>query len=106
MGGAYKPLATSDIERIHATALDVLENLGMANPRPILRDHALARGCTIDDKGRLHFPRGLVEDVVADAARGFVLEARDPRYDCDLSSTRVHFATGGEAVTVPDFETG
>jgi trimethylamine--corrinoid protein Co-methyltransferase len=106
MGGAYKPLATSDIERIHATALDVLENLGMANPLPILRDHALARGCTIDDKGRLHFPRGLVEDVVADAARGFVLEARDPRYDCDLSSTRVHFATGGEAVTVPDFETG
>ena len=32
MGGKYKPLTDHDIEKIHQTALDVLENIGMGDP--------------------------------------------------------------------------
>ncbi|MFQ5550216.1 MAG: trimethylamine methyltransferase family protein, partial [Gemmatimonadales bacterium] len=56
MSGTYKPLRERDMARIHQTALDVLEKLGMANPLPVLRDKALARGCWIDDRDRLCFP--------------------------------------------------
>ncbi len=35
-GGRYKPLTEREIERIHQTALDVLENIGMGDPIPIL----------------------------------------------------------------------
>ncbi len=64
-GGSYRPLSDHDVERIHQTALDVLENIGMATPIPILVEHALPRGCRLDEKGRLLFPRQLVEDVIA-----------------------------------------
>ena len=105
-GGAYRPLTDRDVERIHATALDLLENIGMANPIPILRECALERGCRIDERGRLHFPRGLVEDVIAEATRRFTLYARDPDNDLDVGGTRVHFDPGGEAVNTLDFQTG
>ena len=105
-GGTYRPLSNHDMERVHQTALDLLSEVGMANPLPILKEHALAKGCTMDDAGRLHFPPGLVEDIIAGAARNYVMEARDPDKSIDISGTRVHFSCGGEAVSMVDFETG
>ncbi len=105
-GGTYRPLGEHDMERVHRTVLDVLAEIGMGNPPPLLRERALARGCTLDDKGRLHFPHTLVEDVIAGAGRNYVLPARDPAHDLDISGARVHFSIGGEAVSMVDFETG
>jgi trimethylamine--corrinoid protein Co-methyltransferase len=105
IGGQYKPLSDHDLRRIHGTVLDVLENIGLANPLLVLREAALARGCSINEKGRLCFPRSLVEDIIAGAARGFVLSARRPGYDIDVTDARVHFAVTGQAVTVVDFQT-
>ncbi len=105
-GGAYRPLSGRDMTRIHDTALDVLANLGMANPLPLLQEKALAKGCSVNDEGRLCFPRTLVEDIIAGAARNFTIAARDPKYDLDLSGTGVHTNTGGEVVSVLDFYTG
>ena len=101
-GGAYRPLTEAQIVRIHHAVLDVLETIGMADPIPIVREHALAKGCWLDDSGRLHFPRALVEDLVAGAARDLVFHGRDPRLDLDLSGQRVHTFGGGDAVTVLD----
>ncbi len=106
VGGRYRPLSNHEMERVHQTALDLLAEIGMANPLPILKEHALARGCTLDGDGRLHFPHTLVEDVIAGAGRNYVLAARDPAHDIDISGARVHFACGGEAVSLVDFETG
>lgn len=105
-GGVYQPLSDREVERIHSTALDVLENIGMAAPIPLLRECALAKGCSLDDRGRLRFPRGLVEDVIANATRNFSIYGRDPKYDLDYSGTRVHFDPGGEAVRTLDFRSG
>jgi len=80
----------------------VLETVGMADPIPVLRDCALAKGCRLDEHGRLRFPRALVEDVIAHAGRDLVFHGRDPRHDLELSRTRVYTYGGGEAITTLD----
>jgi trimethylamine--corrinoid protein Co-methyltransferase len=101
-GGHYRPLSQRDLERIHEAALEVLERVGMADPTPRFQEVALEKGCRLNDKGRLSFPRALVEDVVAGAAHELVLHARDPDKDLEISGERVHFGTGGAAVQVLD----
>jgi len=105
-GGTYKPLSDRDIERIHQTALDVLENIGMADPIPVLIERALASGCRISDRGRLCFPRGLVEDVISEIPKEIYLFARDPKHDFEIKDEKVFFEPGGETVATLDFETG
>lgn len=101
-GGKFKPLTEAEIQNVHHTVLDVLENIGMADPIPIVQEHALEKGCRLDDHGRLCFPRALVEDMIADAARELTFYGQDPRFDLDLRDQRVHTYGGGEAVTILD----
>ncbi|MCH8083138.1 MAG: trimethylamine methyltransferase family protein, partial [Myxococcales bacterium] len=68
-GGAYKPLSDRDVERIHDTALNVLANIGIADPIPEILEYALPKGCTVDENGRLRFPRSLVEDLIDISAK-------------------------------------
>jgi len=102
VGGKYKPLSDHEIEQIHQTTLDVLENIGMTNPLPQFKEVALEHGCNFTDQGRLCFPRSLVEDVIARAGRDFVMYGRDPKHDVEMSDKKVHLYGGGEAVTILD----
>ena len=102
VGGKYKPLTDHEIEQIHQTTLDVLENIGMSNPLPQLKEVALEQGCKFTDQGRLCFPRSLVEDVIARAGRDFVMYGRDPKHDIEMTDKKVHLYGGGEAVTILD----
>src|SRR5215475_2785359 len=105
MGGQYRPLSDRDVQRIHDTALAVLEKIGVAEATPALQKLALERGCRLDSEGRLLFPRMLVEDVIANAAREFWVYGRtDSRYDVHVGGQRVHFTTAGEAVTILDLK--
>ena len=101
-GGAYKPLTGPDIERVHQAVLEVLETIGIADPIPIVEEHALKQGCWMNDGGRLCFPRALVEDIIASAKRDLIFKGMNPRHDLDLSAERVHTYGGGEAVTILD----
>ena len=98
-GGSYTPLTQRDMERIHETALDVLENIGVADPVPRLREAALQRGCRISEHGRLLFPRALVEDCIAGTPKTAHYLSRDGSRDLEMSGHRVHFDPGGEAVS-------
>ncbi|MCP4389922.1 MAG: methyltransferase, partial [Gammaproteobacteria bacterium] len=64
-GGRYLPLDPSELERIHQLALRLLADLGLSQITPSLESRAVAAGCYLDNNGRLHFPRTLVEDVIA-----------------------------------------
>jgi len=101
-GGRYRPLTESDERQVHRTVLDVLENIGMADPIPVVRERALGRGCFINGAGRLCFPRALVEDVIADAPENVQLLGRDPQHDLEIGGLRVHTYGGGEAVNMLD----
>ena len=103
-GGTLKPLTPRELERIHETSLDVLENIGMCECVPEMIALAQARGCTLNDKGRLCFPRSFVEDVIDGAAKEITLYARGNADDLILSGQRVHYGTGGAAVKVLDLD--
>ena len=104
-GGSYKPLSDRDIERIHDTALNVLANIGIGDPIPEILEYALPKGCTLDDNGRLLFPRSLVEDLIDISAKEYIAYAPNPKNDLEINGQRVHMATSGEAVNILDYAT-
>ena len=104
-GGHYRPLSDAGVRRIHEAALDALETIGLADAPPSGIAAMTAAGAEHRD-GRLHFPRALVEDMLATAAKGIDLHGRDPRHDLHLTPGAVHFGTAGAAVHVVDVETG
>ena len=101
----YRPLSDTDVRRIHTAALDALEHIGLADPIPSCVELVTAAGGRVSDEGRLLFPRALVEDVVAKAARNIVIHGQDPKHDMDLTGNRVHFGTAGAAVHIVDVAT-
>jgi len=87
VGGKYKPLAQSEMEQIHRTALRLLEEVGLAD-------------------AILCYPASLVEDIVARAPRSFVMPGQSPEHDLEIGGQRVHTGTGGAAPLILDFESG
>jgi trimethylamine--corrinoid protein Co-methyltransferase len=100
VGGQYKPLTEMDMQRIHETALKLLETVGLAQAIPSCVEAMTARGCSLNAQGRLCIPRSLVEDILASCARNFVLHGRDPKHDMEPSGNRVYFGTAGAAVHI------
>jgi len=103
-GGRYTPLSEAEVLRIHDTALRALEEIGLADAPPSGVEILTGAGAILGEDGRLRFPRALVEDMLAKAARDLTLCARDPRHDLTLSGTKVHYGTAGAAVHVVDVE--
>ena len=56
-GGSYRPLTDAEISRLHAAALDVLDNIGMGEVPQIVQEAALARGCRLNDMAASVFRR-------------------------------------------------
>ena len=106
VGGQYKPLTQSEMGRIHGTVLDLMEKIGFADPIPSMIELVTAKGGTLTDDGRLLFPRGLVEDVIAAAPKKFVMPGFSEEHDMEVGGRRVHMGTGGASPNVMDFESG
>ncbi|HSG56075.1 MAG TPA: trimethylamine methyltransferase family protein, partial [Paracoccaceae bacterium] len=104
-GGQYKPLTEAGMQRIHQAALDALETIGLADAPPSGVEIMTRAGAILGTDGRLRFPRALVEDMLALAARDITLFGRDAKHDLHLSGSKVHFGTAGAAVHIVDLET-
>ena len=105
-GGQYKPLTDAEVLKIHHAALDVLETIGLSDPIPTCVEAVTAAGGRLNDEGRLIFPRALIEDTLAKAARHFTLHAQDPAHDMEPWGKRVYYGTAGAAVHMVDAVTG
>lgn len=106
VGGRYQPLTEEELKKIYAAALEVLEQIGMGNPSPELLDIALRKGATLDENGRLLFPRALMEDIIDKAPKSFIHYAPNPKFDLEIGGgNRVHFRTNGTAPGVFDYTT-
>ena len=103
-GGQYKPLSDSDIQKIHKTALDVLENIGIGDPIPEILDHTLDKGCILGDDNRLKFPRSLVEDLLDIAPKEHLMYAINPKYDYMVSGEKTYLSTSGEPISIFEYE--
>lgn len=105
-GGQYKPLSEEEVGLIHEAALDALEQIGMAKAPPSGVEILTGAGCVQGADGRIRIPRALVAEMLEKAAKTVTLHARDPRFDIELSGTKVHYGTAGAAVSIVDSETG
>jgi trimethylamine--corrinoid protein Co-methyltransferase len=105
-GGRYRPLSEGEVTRIHGAVLDVLEQIGFADPIPSCVELLTAAGCHLSAEGRLLFPRALVEDTIAKAARRFALHGQEPRHDMEPWGTSVYFGTAGAAVQTVEATSG
>jgi len=106
--GRYRPLSDTDTQKIHAAALSILERTGFGDATQELLDLMLPRGATLNAHGRLCFPRALMEDVLAGAAREYVVHARGARAgkdDMHCTNNSVHFSNSGTAVTTFEADT-
>jgi trimethylamine--corrinoid protein Co-methyltransferase len=81
--GRFQPLTQAGVEQIHQTALRLLWEVGLGDATDTGIEVMTAAGCTLNDAGRLLFPRSLVEDTIAKAARRFPLFGQDPRHDME-----------------------
>lgn len=106
-GGRYKPLSQSDMDAIHHGALTILERTGVADHFEELLHNVLPKGAVLNGHGRLCFPRALMEDILAGAAKEFYVYARGEREgkdDMHCTGESVYFANSGTAVTTFDLE--
>jgi trimethylamine--corrinoid protein Co-methyltransferase len=105
-GGAFRPLSERDMQRIHEAALEILAEIGMGDATAALSEVALENGAARSKNGRLLFPRPLIEDLIAGAAKEIFFHGRDPSRSVHSGGKRVYFATSGEAVRIVDPVTG
>lgn len=101
-GGTYKVLSDAQVAQIHEAAMTALEEIGMSKAPPSGVKILTEAGAIQGDDGRIRFPRALVEDMLAKAAKSVTLYGRDPAHDLELSGNRVHFGTAGAAVHLVD----
>ncbi len=103
-GGAYTPLTGPDMQRVYDSALDLLEDIGMGDPIPEFIEAVTGAGGSVDDNGRLHYPRSVVQRIVEDvAAKSWVWHGIDEDRSIELSGSKVHFGTAGAAVLMLDY---
>ena len=102
-GGRFAPLNDVEIEKINEAVMHVLEDVGLSQAIPSCVD-AVKKGGGIYRDGRLHFPRSLVEDTIANCARDFTLCAQSEEHDIHVSGSKMYFGTAGAAVHIVDVE--
>ncbi len=107
-GGRYQPLTDVDMDKIHHAALSILERTGLGDWTQELLDLVLPKGAFLSEHNRLCFPRGLMEDLIAGAAKEYYVHARGERAgkdDMHCTGTNVYFSCSGTAVTTFEAKT-
>lgn len=94
-------LTEQNVEEIHETALDVLEECGVffdsAEAIAILKE----AGCQVDEeKGIVRFPRSLVAKSIASAPEKIALYDREGEYYTELGGAKCHFDPGSAPTKV------
>ena len=105
LGGRYKPLNDQEVQNVEAAVLHLMETLGFSQAIPSMVELVSARGGKCE-KGRLKFPRSLVEEALSKVRRDVVLWGRRPGLELDLSGSRVHMSSGGASPDIRDINSG
>lgn len=94
------------LDRIIDEAKHILATTGMEIRGQALRQRLLDHGLTADSRGRIMFPRPVIEKALATAPSSFVLYDRDGAPRADIGDQRVHFTPGSSGLKVLDHRTG
>lgn len=107
-GGQLKLLSTKDLTKIHSSALDILENIGLRVQSTRIMKIYEDAGAKVDLKEKkVNIPRSMVNQALKKAPRKVMLHGRDPRRDILLEDSRVYFGLGGSPIPqILDYRTG
>ena len=96
-------LVTDDqIETIHQTSLQILEEMGVEFLDPETRDLLDSTGGVKVDELRVRFDPEFVEEVIQTAPSEFTLHAPNPERDLDVGGNAVSFSAVSSAPNVSD----
>ena len=96
-------LTQDDKKKIHGTALDLLERVGMRIDSLAARKSLKKAGASVDESSRVvKMPRNVVEDLLRSVPSNIVLAARKKDYDLPMDGTHYYFTTDGCGVSVWD----
>ncbi len=104
-GGKFQPLSSGAMQQVYDSALVLLERVGMGSPVPEFVEVVVDAGGSLDEHGRLLFPRRLVEKGIETAAKEWTWHGFDDDRSIVVGGDRVHFGTAGAAVLMHDYET-
>jgi trimethylamine--corrinoid protein Co-methyltransferase len=96
-GGKLSILSQDDIQRIHNSALALLEEPGVLSESDLFLDLFARSGARVDRAARtIRVPREMVEAALKSAPSSFALYGRnDPAMDMLLEPGRVYYGMGG-----------
>lgn len=99
--------SADQIETIHQTALEVLAEIGIKVLLPEARHMYRKAGAEVDETdGKVRFPPGMIEPILAMAPREFTLHARNPERSLEIGGANVAFCTVGGPPNVSDMDRG
>ncbi|MGD8343668.1 MAG: trimethylamine methyltransferase family protein [Desulfobacterales bacterium] len=101
----FEILTKTQIEKVHQTSLQILEQIGMDVGYPPALEVLKKGGAKVDGQ-RVFFPSRLVEAQIKKAPRRFMLYARNPQNNVVVGGGNTVFAPGYGAPFVTDLETG
>ena len=100
-------LTSSEVERIHAHSLDLLERVGIDYKTPEALRILEKAGCPVDyERTWASLPRDLVEWALRQAPRVVHLEARDTDMDVVLDGRRSYNTTDSQGTQAVDLKSG
>ena len=98
---SYQILTKTQIEKVHATSLQILEQIGVDFGYPPALEVLKKGGAKIDGQ-RVFFPAGLVEEQMKKPPAEFTLHARNPEHHVVIGGRNTVFAPGYGAPFVTD----
>jgi len=106
-GLVIRMLEDEEIERIHLSTLDLLENVGLYSDSKRILDIFSSGGAQVDyNKQTIRIPRDIIKQSLRKAPKQVKFYGRSSKYDLIVEGQEAHFGIGGTPVpNVSDLET-
>ena len=101
----FEILTKTQLEKVHATSLRILEQIGLDFGYPPALELLKKGGARVDGQ-RVFFPSGLVEEQIKKPPAEFTLHARNPAHNVVIGGRNTVFAPGYGAPFVTDLVNG
>ncbi len=106
-GGSYKPLSDEALNKIHQTAMRIIEEVGFeVNSEEALELFKKAGAWTDEENHRVRLPQQKALELIETAPSEVLLAGQEEKNDIHLGGNRVYAGTGGTALYIYEPETG
>ena len=105
--GSYKPLTEEALNRVHQTAMRIIEEVGFeVNSEEALNLFRKAGAWTDEENRRVRLPQEKALELIKTAPSEILLCGKDEKNDIHLGGNRVYAGTGGTALYIYEPDSG